>query len=43
MNARFERQADFVPQDRLADLTITVIGIGAIGDPATSNDLSLSA
>jgi len=31
MNARFERQEDFVPQDRLADLTVTVIGVGAIG------------
>ncbi len=31
MNARFERQEDFVPQERLADLTVTVIGVGAIG------------
>lgn len=28
---RFERQADLVPQDRLADLTVTVIGCGAVG------------
>jgi sulfur carrier protein ThiS adenylyltransferase len=31
MNARFERQADLVPQQRLADVTVTVIGVGAIG------------
>jgi molybdopterin-synthase adenylyltransferase len=31
MNDRFERQRDLVPMPRLADLTITVIGVGAIG------------
>ncbi len=31
MNTRFERQQDLVPQDRLATLTATVIGVGAIG------------
>jgi sulfur carrier protein ThiS adenylyltransferase len=31
MNDRFERQRDLVPQDRLADFTATVIGVGAIG------------
>jgi sulfur carrier protein ThiS adenylyltransferase len=31
MNDRFERQRDLVPQDRLAVLTATVIGVGAIG------------
>ncbi len=31
MNTRFERQQDLVPQDRLAALTATVIGVGAIG------------
>ncbi|HEV8068974.1 MAG TPA: ThiF family adenylyltransferase [Planctomycetaceae bacterium] len=31
MNDRFERQQDLVPQDRLAGLTATVIGVGAIG------------
>jgi molybdopterin/thiamine biosynthesis adenylyltransferase len=28
---RFERQDDFVPRERLADLTVTVVGAGAIG------------
>lgn len=28
---RFTRQRDLVPADRLADLTVTVIGVGAIG------------
>lgn len=28
---RFERQAELVPQERLQDLTATVIGVGAIG------------
>lgn len=28
---RFERQRDLVPADQLKDLTITIIGIGAIG------------
>lgn len=28
---RFERQQDFVPQDRLQNITTTVIGVGAIG------------
>jgi len=31
MTDRFTRQADLVPRDRLADLNITVIGVGAIG------------
>lgn len=31
MNNRFEKQADLVPQDRLADLTVSVLGVGAIG------------
>jgi sulfur carrier protein ThiS adenylyltransferase len=31
MNDRFERQRDLVPQNRLAGLTATVIGAGAIG------------
>src|SRR5262245_4508807 len=31
MNSRFERQEDLVPQARLADLAVTVIGVGAIG------------
>lgn len=31
MNDRFERQRDLVPQDRLAELKVTVIGVGAIG------------
>ncbi len=31
MNTRFERQQSFIPQDRLAGITATVIGIGAIG------------
>jgi hypothetical protein len=31
MNDRFERQQDLVPRDRLAALTATVIGVGAIG------------
>ena len=31
MNDRFERQHDLVPIDRLAQLTATVIGVGAIG------------
>jgi hypothetical protein len=31
MNDRFERQQDLVPQDRLAGLTASVIGVGAIG------------
>ena len=30
-NDRFSRQADLVPQDRLAGLKATVIGVGAIG------------
>ena len=32
---RFERQAELVPQDRLAGLTATVIGVGAIGRAVT--------
>ena len=31
MNARFERQAELVPQERLAELRATVVGVGAIG------------
>jgi molybdopterin/thiamine biosynthesis adenylyltransferase len=31
MNERFERQQDLVPQGRVAGLTATVIGVGAIG------------
>jgi sulfur carrier protein ThiS adenylyltransferase len=31
MQDRFERQADLVPQGRLAELTIDVIGVGAVG------------
>jgi len=31
MNERFERQRDLVPQGRLAGLTATVIGVGAVG------------
>jgi len=31
MNDRFERQHDLVPMDRLAQITVTVIGVGAIG------------
>jgi molybdopterin-synthase adenylyltransferase len=31
MNDRFERQRDLVPAERLAQLTATVIGVGAIG------------
>jgi sulfur carrier protein ThiS adenylyltransferase len=30
---RFVRQADLVPQDKLQDLTVSVIGLGAIGRP----------
>jgi len=29
--SRFERQASLVPQAALAELTVTVIGVGAIG------------
>ena len=28
---RFSRQQDLVPAERLAELTVTVIGVGAIG------------
>ncbi len=28
---RFSRQAELVPQDKLTDLTATVIGVGAVG------------
>src|SRR5215831_13333827 len=31
MQPRFERQAELVPQERLQDLTATVIGVGAVG------------
>ena len=30
-NDRFTRQQDLVPQERLADLKVTVIGVGSIG------------
>ena len=30
---RFERQAELVPRERLDDLMVTVIGVGAIGRP----------
>ena len=30
-NNRFERQADLVPQERLREMLVTVIGVGAIG------------
>ena len=30
-SARFTRQSDLVPQEPLAELTVTVIGVGAIG------------
>jgi molybdopterin-synthase adenylyltransferase len=33
-NARLRRQQDLVPTDRLTDLTVTVIGVGAIGRQA---------
>ena len=28
---RYTRQADIVPADRMADLTVTIVGVGAIG------------
>jgi hypothetical protein len=31
MNDRFERQSELVPMEKLADRTVTVIGVGAIG------------
>ena len=31
MTDRFARQADLVPRDRLHDLTVTVVGVGAVG------------
>ena len=31
MTERFERQADLVPQERLRELTTSVIGVGAVG------------
>jgi phosphoglycerate dehydrogenase-like enzyme len=30
-NDRFTHQQDLVPQDRLAELKVTVIGVGSIG------------
>ncbi len=30
-NTRFTRQQELVPQDRLLELKVTVIGVGAIG------------
>ena len=34
-NSRFDRQAGIVPQDKLASLIVTVVGVGAIGRQAT--------
>lgn len=31
MSERFERQADLVPRHRLKDLSVTIVGVGAIG------------
>ena len=31
MRERFERQADLVPQERLRELTASVIGVGVVG------------
>ncbi len=31
LSDRFERQQDLVPQEKLKDLTVTIVGIGAIG------------
>ena len=30
-SSRFSKQADLVPQDQLASLVVTVIGVGAVG------------
>jgi molybdopterin-synthase adenylyltransferase len=35
MNNRFVRQSDLVPQDKLAEQQVTVIGVGAIGRQVT--------
>lgn len=40
---RFSRQQDLVPRDRLADLTATVIGVGAIGRQVALHLASLGA
>jgi len=40
---RFERQRDLVPHEKLKDLTITVIGIGAIGRQVAIQLASLGA
>lgn len=34
LNDRFSRQADLVPQEKLKTLTVTVIGVGAVGRQA---------
>ncbi len=31
LGARYTRQRDIIPADRLADLMVTVIGVGAVG------------
>ena len=31
LSARYVRQRDIIPADRLADMTVTVIGVGAVG------------
>jgi molybdopterin/thiamine biosynthesis adenylyltransferase len=43
MNERFERQQDLVPMDRLAGLTATVVGVGAIGRQAALQLASIGA
>lgn len=40
---RFQRQADLVPQAQLAELSITVIGIGAIGRPVALQLVAMGA
>lgn len=34
---RFRRQSDLVPADKLADMTIQVVGLGAVGRPVVEN------
>jgi sulfur carrier protein ThiS adenylyltransferase len=43
MEDRFERQADLVPQEKLRELTIDVIGVGAIGRQVALQLASLGA